>query len=409
MKNSLIKYMSVGMILFTSCTDVQIGQPAQDNIAPSPIENYTVKNISGGAVIKYQVPKESDLLYVKAFYQINGVDKTTSSSIYCDSLVVRGYGSEDEQTIRLCCVDRSNNLSEPVEVVIKPTTPPITLIQQSFNIEASFGGVKMTWENEGKDDVVIYAMTTDSLGQMYVAEEVYSNSKDGAYALRGFENKERLFAVQIRDRWDNYSDTIKSVQTPLFEEELDKSLFKRYELPGDNLTSYPHPNYYFENLWDGIVGDQGWHTGDPQKPIYCTIDLGVTAQLSRHTLWHRLGQMSWYYAHFNPKKWTVWGTNEIKSVSSADEEAYWIDGGFKEDWFKLCEWDVEPPSGQMDLTPEDIAYADKGFEADMPLEIEPVRYIRFHIEETYAGGKNPDAVNFSEVSFWGKVISKAEN
>lgn len=108
-------------------------------------------------------------------------------------------------------------------------------------------------------------MTTDSLGQMYVADEVYTNSKDGAYALRGFANEKRLFAVLIRDRWDNYSDTIKSEQTPLFEEELDKTLFKRYELPGDNLTSYPHANYQFEKMFDGIVGDQGWHTGDPQN------------------------------------------------------------------------------------------------------------------------------------------------
>lgn len=392
-----------------SCTDVQIGQPAQDNVPPAPISNYTVKNISGGAVIKYDVPVEEDLLYVKAFYKINGVDKTTSSSLYCDSLVVEGFGTEEEQTIRLCCVDRSNNLSEPVEVKIKPTTPPITLIQRSFQISASFGGVKMTWENKEKDDVVIYAMTTDSLGNFYVADEVYSNLEDGAYALRGFENKERIFAVLIRDRWDNYSDTIKSVQTPLFEEELDKSLFKRYmDIPGDNLTDYPHPNYRFDKLFDDIVGDQGWHTGESMSPLYCTIDLGVTAQLSRHTLWHRLGSTSWYYAHFNPKRWTVWGTNEIKQVPKEEEEAYWIDGGFEEDWHELCSWDVEPPSGQMNLTPEDIEYADKGFEAEMPLEIEPVRYIRIRIEETYGGGKNPGSVNFSEVSFWGKVISKAE-
>ena len=57
----------------------------------------------------------------------------------------------------------------------------------------------MTWENKEKSDVVIYAMTTDSLGQMYVADEVYTNSKDGAYALRGFANEKRLFAVLIRD------------------------------------------------------------------------------------------------------------------------------------------------------------------------------------------------------------------
>lgn len=391
-------------LLGVGCTDVQIGQPATDGVAPGEILDYTVKNISGGAVIKYKVPSDKDLLYVKAFYTINGVEKTTSSSVYCDSLVVRGFGSEEEQMIRLCCVDRSNNVSDPVEVKIKPLTPPITLIQNSFNIEASFGGVKMTWENKEKSDVVIYAMTTDSLGQMYVADEVYTNSKDGAYALRGFANEKRLFAVLIRDRWDNYSDTIKSEQTPLFEEELDKTLFKRYELPGDNLTSYPHANYQFEKMFDGIVGDQGWHTGDPQKPIYCTIDLGVTAQLSRHTLWHRLGNISWYYAHFNPKKWTVWGTNQIKAVPEEEKEDYWINGGFKDDWYKLAELDIEPPSGQMELTPEDIAFADKGFESEMPLEIEPVRYIRFHFEETYAGGTSADAVNVSEISFWGKII-----
>lgn len=121
-------------------------------------------------------------------------------------------------------------------------------------------------------------------------------------------------------------------------------------------------------------------------------------------MWHRLGNISWYYAHFNPKKWTVWGTNQIKAVPEEEEEDYWINGGFKDDWYKLAELDIEPPSGQMELTPEDIAFADKGFESEMPLEIEPVRYIRFHFEETYAGGTSADAVNVSEISFWGKII-----
>lgn len=399
MKN--ISILTVLIILAcSSCREEPIGQTPTDGVAPGSIISYQVERAPGGAIISYELPDDDDLLYVKAVYHINGVEKKTTSSIYNKKLEVMGFGSVEEQFVSLYCVDRSGNHSPPVEVRFNPDTPPVQTIFQSLNMTTGFGGIQIFWNNPNKADVVIYLIAADSTGELAIADVVYSNAIEGKFSLRGFDTIRRTFGAFIRDKWDNYSDTILAEFAPLYEKRLDRTLFVRNLLPGDNTTQYDGGSWAWDRLYDDVIGDQGWHTGSGSVPMYFTIDLGVTAQLSRYTLWHRQGA-GWVYAHHNPKRWKIYGTT---SIANDKPEDYWKGAGFKDDWTLLADCYSIKPSGDDNpfVTQEDIDYAANGFEFEFDSNLPPVRYIRFHIESNWSGG---DMLHISELRFWGEILN----
>lgn len=116
-------------ILLVCCTEEYVGQPATDNTPPGKISVVKVESTPGGANIIYKAPSDPDLLYVNAYYKLNGEMKNVSASLYADTLKIVGFGSTEPQTIQVRCVDRSGNEGEAVPVDIKPLTP---VIEQVF-------------------------------------------------------------------------------------------------------------------------------------------------------------------------------------------------------------------------------------------------------------------------------------
>lgn len=387
-------------VYFMGCDEEPVGQTPTNTIPPGCITNPIVKNIAGGAEITYDLPTDNDLLCVKAIYTINNVEKNTTASMYNNTLKIEGFGSTDEQTIKLYAVDRSFNMSEPVLVTIHPTTPPVNLIYETLFMERDFGGVQLTWKNTTKADVSIHVLCSDSLGEMVPADIIYTSSVNGKYSLRGFDDSERIFAACIVDRWDNHSDTIQGTYTPYYEAKLDKKNFKRVTFAGDNTVNLGGWN--FEKMWDDIVGEQGWLTlgkeNEGKFPVRFTIDLGVTAKLSRYRLWHRdnVAPYSWLYVGNNVKKWRVYGSASPRFDLQSDE-AYWKEE-YRKDWTYLLNCVTIKPSGEGPVTQEDAEFATAGFEFTFPLDAPPVRYLRFEIDETWAGGTE---LHISELTFWG--------
>ena len=399
-----------GLILgamLCSCQEEPVGQTATNHTPPGKITNAHADPLPGGARITYTLPKDNDLLYVKAVYNVNGVVKTEASSLYNKSLEIKGFGTTDEQTVLLYCVNRSNVYSEPVEVKIRPDTPPITHIRNSMKMNPGFGGVQILWKNEYKAPVAIYVVAADSIGDIKVADVVYTSAEDGRFNLRGFDDSSRLFGVYVRDHWDNYSDTLKGVFTPYFEEELEKAKFKRASLLADNTTIYGS-GWAFERLWDGDINSPYIQGAAGSHPNYFTIDLGVEAKLSRYSLWHRLYNPSnsaesyMYGVTPNLKKWKIYGASQLSTSTDLD---YWKDDGWKADWFLLADCYSIKPSGEgSTITQEDYEYAMNGFEFEIPLNAPSVRFIRFYVETTWSG--TGTQVNIGEVAFWGEVKNK---
>lgn len=393
------------LIVFTcflnACKQEYVGQPGTDSIVPGKITNPVVENLPGGARITYDLPDDDDLLYVNAVYIINGKEVNTSASMYKNEVTVEGFGTTDEQKIKLYCIDRSNNISEPVEVAIHPTTPPVQLIYETLKMKNDFGGVQLEWENKTESDIAIYLIAADSVGDLNVADVVYTSTREGKYSLRGFDDEERVFGAFVRDRWDNLSDTLSGIFTPIYEMKLDKSKWKREVLMGDIKPAFDYGgSWIWSKMFDEIMADQGWTTRNVLPPVYITIDLGAEVKLSRYTLWHRLG--SWPYKHFNPKYWDVYGTTSPKF--EIYDEDYWTGDGFKKDWTLLLNCYSYKPSGEnTPITNEDREYAANGFEFTFPLDAPPVRYLRFHFRETWGGGSD---IMISEISCWGKIVKE---
>ncbi|MDR1666875.1 MAG: DUF5126 domain-containing protein [Bacteroidales bacterium] len=400
MKKYLLFTMTLLLIaaLTQACKEEPVGQIPTDSEAPGAIVSYNAESLPGGAAINYVLPDDDDLLYVKAVYAINGVEKTATSSIYSDTLKVFGFGTTAEQSVLLYCVDRSGNHSLPVEAKFTPGTPPVQTVFESLTMNAAFGGVQIQWDNPDRAEVAIFLIAADSLGTLEEADVVYTAAATGKFNLRGFDDSPRMFGAYVRDRWDNYSATLQEEHTPLYEMSLDKLLWGRKTLPGDAAHDYFDGTWQWNNMYDGVIGDQGWHTNDSYTDMNFTLDLGVAAQLSRYTLWHRETNYGYsVYTHHNLKKWKVYGSATVDETKPDD---YWTGDDWKADWALLAECEVVKPSGEGPVTDEDYAYAHRGFEFDLSSVVTPVRYVRFVVESTWGGGK---VIHISELSFWGTV------
>jgi hypothetical protein len=190
---------------------------------------------------------------------------------------------------------------------------------------------------------------------------------------------------------------MKTSLTPIFERELDKTLFRAMRLEGDSDT-----NAYdsaMEYIWDGrIVSDDnntdnpkrvGMHTGSgsSSEPKFFTFDMGVEAKLSRFTLW-QIQDDRHSFNDKSPREYEVWGR--------ADEPT---DGSW-DGWTLLLSMESIKPSGLSlgSLTEYDRNAILAGDQADFSMELGKMRYIRIKCLRSWTGDYN---MCFTELSFWG--------
>jgi hypothetical protein len=257
-------------------------------------------------------------------------------------------------------------------------------------MQPTFGGVDVSFLNESKADVKITVLTPDSLGDLTTADIHYTQIDSGDFSVRGYDSVERKFGVFVRDRWNNYSDTLFENIKPFYEEELDKNNFQEVHLGTDTYEAFCC-GWVMSNLWDGItnVGSPVFHTkASGGMPQWFTFDLGERAKLSRFKIYSRNtgGNDGAYYAA-DPKVWEIWGSNDPNP-----------DGSW-ESWTFLGRFTSIKPSGQATPTAEDIQYAcvdgqNFNFAADIPA----VRYLRFKTLQTWGGATR---IYIAELTFWG--------
>ncbi len=387
MKNLII--IALLAIFIYSCEgDFQKMQDPSDSISPDPVTNVDVKNISGGAVIYYDTPKDEDLAYVKAIYtRANGERAEAKSSNYVDSLVVEGFGDTNEKEVVLYAVDRSSNESTPLSVKVNPLTPPVKEVAKSFTLIPDFGGIQAKWENDVMQEVGIVFLRKDTLSENYdVLETFYTKSKNGARAIRKMAVKERTFAIFMKDRWDNHSDTLFYTMTPLFETSFDKGLFKKLLLPGDYEGVF---GWVHEKMWDNQYGGGNGYSspgGTGVWPQSVTVDLGVLGKLSRIQLKQRTDQF--VFAEGNVRKFELYGSAELLNEESFDG------------WTLLGDFESIKPSGlpMGQNSNEDVQVANDGEDFIVDIAAPKVRYIRIRVKETWAAGDN---FQISELAIFG--------
>lgn len=379
-------FLVASLILTFGCEEITREPLSKDGTPPKPVTSPVVENVAGGAVITYLLPNETDLLYVKAEYELsNGVKVETKSSIYTNSVKVEGFGDTKEREVKLYAVDRSENVSTPITVKVQPLTPPVHAVKNSISIIPDFGGAQYTWTNATNAALAFIVLTQDSTGKLNPVETVYTSVTDGKYTVRGFDPEEKIFGIVIRDRWDNFSDTVKIALTPMFEQKLDKSKFDDIVLPGDtDMNGWEgRSNYIFDNdinTFNHSLAGTGW-------PQQFSLDLGVMARLSRVIVTQRQG---FPYSHGNPRLLEVWG---IATTPPAD--------GSMDGWIKLRDCVATRPTLMGGTADEDTEHLKNGDEYSFTLEDPPVRYIRFVVNETWGV---TGFIHVAEVTFYGQVV-----
>lgn len=373
---------------------------SQDTTKPEKVTNIRVENFNGGAHIIYDLPKSPNLLYVLAKYRINDqVERETKSSYYTDTITVNGFAADTPHEVTLYAVSRANIMSDPVSVTVHPNKPVYQLVAPTITLTSDFGGVNVKAQNTLKREIgLIFVAFDDNTGVMEVQDQLFTREETIDYSVRGYSSSERRFGVYVTDQWGNISDTTIANITPLYEELLDKSKFRVYQLPTDSPIGY---NWILPNLWDGRNDGDGWHTVDGVRPPFvCSFDVGNRYKLSRFVMWARAGEYA--YGHGNPKVFSLWGSSsaqprDIQLPLVAEE------GAQIGDWINLGNYRFpDPPSGASprQSNAADEAFLRSGVSFDVPLNAPAVRYLRLSIAETWSGGSSAHVI---ELSLYGSL------
>jgi len=166
-------------------------------------------------------------------------------------------------------------------------------------------------------------------------------SKNPVFYYLGLKNEETEFSVYLKDRWGNRTDAKIFTRTPMFEEELDKNLWRKYTLPSDKFDHYEH--FRFEMLWDKMNSPDNhfWLSLRVLLPVTFTIDLGQSVKLSRFVMYHAYNEP--YTTYRVPKKMELW----VSDLYAPGDDLF---GG---DWQLIARLESTTFSGQETATDED--------------------------------------------------------
>ncbi len=381
--------------LFSACKEDDGNVPLENNAGkPGIVTNIAVENLPGKAKISYTLPADQDLLYVEAVYTLpgSGEEKVVKSSYYNNNLTVEGFSTTDEQEIALYAVNRSEVKSDPVTVTVTPKESFIWEVYRSIGISSDFGGFDITARNATESDVAIMLMTKNEDGEWEVDgdKSVYTSAADISSKIRGLDTVQYNYAVTVRDRWLNYTDTMYASVTPLYETLIPKSGYAGLHLPGDAEPDY---STTLSSLWDGDIIN--WpHVyltkATDTNPQVITFDIGILSKVSRVKIWdypEYYNGRTYFYLECM-KNFEIWGTDNPSA-----------DGSFT-NWHLLGTYTETKPSGLPygEQNDEDYNTAYAGFDWSADIDVPKVRYLRIRCLKNWVGSTY---VGIAEVQVYG--------
>jgi hypothetical protein len=293
------------------------------------------------------------------------------ASLYNDTLVITGFGNEDERNVKVVAVDRSKNESVPATATINPLEPPVSVIGKTLSMAPDFGGIHIYWENPEHAEISVVLERKDHNNEYSIVEVFYSSLANGSVASRGMDTIPGDFRVYVQDRWENQSVALSETLTPLFEQKFDYSKFQALYLTGDEPSAW---GWVLPNLFDGNTGN-GLHTAEtsPNWPQWVSFDIGMKGKISRIKIWQRGDEYP--YTHGNLKRFEIWGASDATNLSDWSV------------WTKLMECESIKPSGLPfgQISDEDRAYVAAGEEFACPIEAPASRYLRLVALENWSG------------------------
>ncbi|MDR2037728.1 MAG: DUF4959 domain-containing protein [Bacteroidales bacterium] len=393
MKANVYLILLITILAYTGYSCKEEGHhsyPGDDDSVPGQVDNINAVSTPGGAIITYKLPKDKSLSYVKAVYEIQpGVIREAKSSFYKDTLLLVGFGDTLDYKVEIYSVGRNEKTSEPVTINVKPLLPPIKTVFETLTIDATFGGVNISYKNDSQADLAIFLLADTTGNDWFQLSDYYTSSLAGKFSVRGLDPNETNFAVYIRDRWNNKSDTLLKTLVPLYEEAISYQSFKLVSLASDKNKG--QGKYVVANLFNGkILGAEDWYKSeDDTYPQWFTMEMSQKVIFSRMKLYQAI---QYPYVSDWVKEFEIWGTNEL--VDDWDK------------WTLLGHFECIKPSGlpDPDYTAADLEYERSGGDYEFPEGLPAVRYMRFKVNINRGGGGKFYVLN--ELSFWGQIVEE---
>lgn len=382
------------IVTFTSCAEDKGPQPLEHNSnPPAEVTNVTIENLPGKVKLTYTLPSDEDLLYVVARYKLeNGTPMEVKASYYSNSLLLEGFAGESTSDVKIYAVNRSETESKPIVVTIAPLKAPIFDIFDSLVAQPDFGGIRITADNPTKEEIGILVMQKNIQGDWVpLRTSIYTSIDEISKSLRGLEAVPQDFAIVVRDRWLNYTDTLFTTIEPIYETLMPKSAFVGLKLANDAKVIGTYP---VSNLWNGdVLNYYGSYFTDRTIDVgnhLVTFDIGAKTKLSRLKIWQfsePIGGQRLYYYLGAMKKFRIWGSNTLNN-------------GDLSGWTLLGEYEIKKPSGLPygQENNDDLLAARDGADYEIGLDKPAVRYLRIECMENWIGGK---FMAVSEVNVYG--------
>lgn len=395
MKHIYILIYSLALFMLYSCSEKEV-EPISGSLGkPEKPVVSNIKEIAGGAILTYALPKSKDVLAVKCIYTLsNGRKHERLSSFYENTIKIEGFVDTEVHEVALYTVNRGQELSDPTTVSFTPLEAPLSKVIKTVEMTADFGGVRYRWQNADNAYLNLEFITPDSTGVMQAARIYTSSSNVGVYTIRGYASEARTFAAVIRDNFGNASDTIfpldpvtnERIQiTPIFEKKLDKGPIIIWKLAND-VAWNAHGTSELSLLDDNI--ETFAHSPQNSLPSPVTLDLGRKCKLSRVVI-HQRRYNGYYYSWGNPRNFNVYG-----SVNKPSSSGNW------NEWPLLEKFEIIKPSGLPlnQASDEDVSVAQEGHSFSFDLDQPPLRYVRFLFNDTWAA---LTTVHVCEITFHG--------
>ena len=295
-------------------------------------------------------------------------------------------------------VDENQNKSKAVEHQIRPLQSFIYLVQDSIEIVADLGGVRVNWENIEEKTVFVYLHIAD--GDEEEIRILSSSNANESIFVRGLEAKELSFSSKVEDFDGNITSLIDAGNyTPLFEEKINKNTWTLVSNLSINGNAYEGKTV---NFWDDIVDTAATNSdnsyfiinrndngGVLRWPLDIVIDLNKTVKINRFKVWQRAfwyngpdATTPYYYQAENLKEFDLFVSND------------------KTEWELLGSFDIgDPKNSEGEISAEKIEEAAAGHDFSLDGISPNFRYLKFSIQANYG---SDSFIHGSEISLFGR-------
>ena len=384
--------------VFQSCKEADV----KDTTPPGTVTNVSYKATSGGAILTFDAPNNSDLLYIKAVYTNSlGKEVFKVTSHYSDSIEIDGFIDENPHQVRLYAVDTNNNQSEATIISVTPLKSFIYTVLESLSMKEDLGGVRIKWLNPAAKTVfvTVYYSKDGKVTNRILSSNVDSTS----LMLRGIDPQIYDFSVVVEDFYGNKT-TQREIgkYQPLVEQKIDKkswTIIQSLSCDGDKYEGK------LVNFFDDVIDtkevntdnsyfiiDRADNGGMLKWPLDIVIDLNKKVVINRFVVWQRAFAYTSadqngvsvnynYYQPDNMKSFNIFVSND------------------KTTWVALGTFDIgDPRDAAGNIPPAAMQAAINGHEFNFQTSSIPFRYLKFSILSNY--GSEADVYG-SEITLYG--------